>query len=55
MNKLFSTVEQIAWTMLWIVGILVLFVFVSGWAQNADIPVVSKVFSWAQSHAGLEQ
>jgi uncharacterized protein YggT (Ycf19 family) len=47
--------EQFFWTMVWILVILVIFVFLSKWAQDNNVPFISSVFSWTQQHAGLEQ
>jgi magnesium-transporting ATPase (P-type) len=54
-TKIITFAEQFFWTMIWVVLILVVFVFLSNWAKNNDIPFLSSVFSWSQSHAGLEQ
>lgn len=55
MRGVISFTEQLFWTMIWIVIALILFVFLSQWLQNSNVPVLGNIFSWAQSHAGLEQ
>ncbi len=55
MGNVIRISEQLFWTMIWIVLILVIFVFLSGWLQDHNVPVLGNAFSWAQSHAGLEQ
>lgn len=46
--------EQFFWTMVWIVIALIAFVFLAKWAENNNVPVLSNVFGWAESHAGLQ-
>ena len=55
MSSAFRMIEQLFWTMLWIVLILVIFVFIARWSQNNNVPVLGGFTSWLQSHAGLEQ
>ena len=43
------------WSMLWVVVALIVFVAIAQFVQNRNVPVLSSVFGWAQSHAGLEQ
>ncbi len=55
MRGLVTFTEQFFWTMVWIVVALIAFVFLAKWAENSNIPVLSSVFSWAQTNAGLQQ
>lgn len=55
MSGLFNIIERIFWSMMTVVGLLIIFVFVSHWTQSHNVPLVGNVFGWAQTHAGLEQ
>lgn len=55
MRSFVSFIESFFWAMVWIIVALIVFVFLSQWLENNNVPILGNVFSWAQSRAGLEQ
>lgn len=51
----FTGVKHFFWSMFWVVLALIVFVAIAQFIQGKNVPILSTVFGWAQSHAGLEQ